>query len=114
MYQQKKTVPASLFCSFAQRNTFQVVLATNGRFSFAIFSYADDGIQWLAGGASGQITAQVGFDAGDGERFYSVPGSRTADIVNLPTMTNIGVPGKFVFRIDANIASTCQEGQMEY
>lgn len=43
---------------------------------------------------------QVGFNAGDGVNFYSVPGSMTDSMLNLPHMSNIGVPGQFVFRVD--------------
>ncbi|XP_052089062.1 uncharacterized protein LOC127725814 isoform X2 [Mytilus californianus] len=37
---------------------------------------------------------------GDDIHFYSVKGSRRADIINLPDMSNVGYPGKFVFRVD--------------
>ncbi len=69
--------------------TFQCVLMTDGTISFVKFLYADGEIQWTTGGASGGINgfsgtpAQVGFDAGDGERFFSVPGSQTNEIVNI-------------------------------
>ena len=43
---------------------------------------------------------QVGFNAGDGRRYFSVPGSRTASIVNVETTTNVGLRGRWVFRID--------------
>ena len=47
---------------------------------------------------------QVGFNAGDGETYYSVPGSRTDAIVDIDMTTNIGVPGRWLFRTDnANI-----------
>nr|XP_054773489.1 sushi domain-containing protein 2-like [Lytechinus pictus] len=88
------------------RNSFQAVLVTDGRYSFAIFNYGD--INWTTGTASsgdpstglGGIPAQVGFNAGDGVTFYSVPASRTADVVDIETTSNIGVPGRWVFRTD--------------
>ena len=43
---------------------------------------------------------QVGFNAGDGLRYFSVPGSRQAAIVNVETTTNVGLPGRWMFRID--------------
>ncbi|KAK2168445.1 hypothetical protein NP493_1225g02057 [Ridgeia piscesae] len=79
-------------------NTFQIVLITNGRHSFTIFNYGD--ITWTAGSASNGIPAQVGFNAGDGRRYFSVPGSRTASIVNVETTSNVGLRGRWVFRID--------------
>lgn len=45
---------------------------------------------------------QVGFNAGDGEHYYSVPGSMTDAVLNLPQMSNIGIPGQYVFRVDQN------------
>lgn len=37
---------------------------------------------------------------GDNLHFFSVKGSRTADIINLQNMSNVGYPGKFAFRVD--------------
>ena len=43
---------------------------------------------------------KVGFNAGDGVNYYAVPGSMTDSMLNLPRMSNIGIPGQFVFRVD--------------
>ena len=96
-------------------NTFQCVLMTDGTISFAMFLYADGEIQWTTGDASrgrngfGGTPAQVGFDAGDGVRFFSVPGSQTAEIVNIDTTSNIGIPGVWLFQVngDINAAPNC-------
>uniref|UniRef100_I3KT48 Sushi, nidogen and EGF like domains 1 n=1 Tax=Oreochromis niloticus TaxID=8128 RepID=I3KT48_ORENI len=92
-------------------NTFQVVLITDGELSFTIFQY--NNITWTTGmhassGGNlvglGGIAAQAGFNAGDGKRYFNIPGSRTADVVNVEGTTNVGFPGKWVFRIDdANV-----------
>lgn len=42
----------------------------------------------------------MGFNAGDGVNYYAVNGSMTDSVLNLPQMSNIGIPGKFVFRVD--------------
>ncbi|XP_041485569.1 LOW QUALITY PROTEIN: sushi domain-containing protein 2-like [Lytechinus variegatus] len=96
-------------------NSFQAVLVTDGRYSFVIFNYGD--INWTTGTASdgnifsglGGTPAQVGFNAGDGVNYYSVSGSRTDSIVDIETTSNIGVPGRWVFRVDnSNIGGlTC-------
>ncbi|XP_078604865.1 sushi domain-containing protein 2-like [Branchiostoma floridae x Branchiostoma japonicum] len=91
------------------RNTFQAVLASNGRYGFAIFNYGD--ITWTSGTASGGdpftglggIAAQVGFNAGNGVQYFSVPASRTDDIVDIETTSNVGIPGRWVFRIDSAV-----------
>ena len=90
--------------------SFQCVLMTNGTISFAKFLYADGEIQWTTGDASGGSNgfggtpAQVGFDAGDGERFSSVPGSQTDAIVNISTTSNVGIPGVWTFQVNGNVA----------
>ncbi|XP_069349357.1 sushi, nidogen and EGF-like domain-containing protein 1 isoform X3 [Eulemur rufifrons] len=88
-------------------NTFQTVLITDGKFSFTIFNY--ESIAWTTGTHAssggnatglGGIAAQAGFNAGDGRRYFSIPGSRTADVAEVETTTNVGVPGRWAFRID--------------
>ncbi|CAI8042991.1 Sushi, nidogen and EGF-like domain-containing protein 1, partial [Geodia barretti] len=81
-------------------NTFQCVLITDSSLSFVIFLYADDLIQWSVGTANLSAHAQAGFNAGDGIRFTTIEGSRTEAIVNIETTSNIGVPGKYLFRVD--------------
>jgi len=43
---------------------------------------------------------QGGFNAGDGVRFYVINGSRTNDILNLPSTSNVARPGQWIFRTD--------------
>ncbi|XP_036834824.1 sushi, nidogen and EGF-like domain-containing protein 1 isoform X3 [Oncorhynchus mykiss] len=88
-------------------NTFQLVLITNGEVSFTIFQYHE--ITWTTGmhassggdlAGLGGIAAQAGFNAGDGKRYFNIPGSRTDDMVDVDGTTNVGRPGRWVFRID--------------
>nr|XP_058948028.1 protein mesh-like [Pocillopora verrucosa] len=86
-------------------NNFQAVLVTNGRHSFAIFNYNQ--IVWTTGTASGGTQdglggtpAQGGFNAGDGVRFFIIPGSRTNNILNLPSTSNVARGGQWMFRTD--------------
>ncbi|XP_060723740.1 sushi, nidogen and EGF-like domain-containing protein 1 isoform X1 [Tachysurus vachellii] len=88
-------------------NTFQVVLITDGELSFTIFQYHN--VTWTTGmhassggdrSGLGGIAAQAGFNAGDGRRYFNIPGSRTGDVVEVETTTNVGYPGRWVFRID--------------
>uniref|UniRef100_K1QM71 Sushi, nidogen and EGF-like domain-containing protein 1 n=1 Tax=Magallana gigas TaxID=29159 RepID=K1QM71_MAGGI len=97
---------AGVGCS--KTNTFQAVLITNGQHSFTIYNYED--IQWTTGTASGGNSttgiggtpAQVGFNAGDGIVSFTVNASRSPDIVNVDKHSNVDIPGKFAFRIDAS------------
>lgn len=99
-----------------QTNTLQIILATNGNDSYAIFLYADGLIQWTTGDASGGsggfggTPAQAGFNAGDGINYATVPGSRTSQIVNISMTSNVGVPGMWTFKITKDIISANTTG----
>uniref|UniRef100_A0A914WTJ7 VWFA domain-containing protein n=1 Tax=Plectus sambesii TaxID=2011161 RepID=A0A914WTJ7_9BILA len=92
-------------------DNFQVILATDQLHSFVIYYY--NSIQWTTGTATGGnclglggTPAKAGFDAGDGHSYYVIPGSCLSDIINIASKSNVGSPGKFVFRVDsANIVS---------
>lgn len=96
------------FVCFSQRNTFQLVLATEGDRSFAMFLYLDDGIEWTTGddgggfNGLGGMPAQVGYDAGDSINYYTVPGSMTPSIADIETTSNVGVPGLYIFQVSFN------------
>ena len=53
---------------------------------------------------------QVGFNAGDGRNFYSVPNSQTDAILQINGTTNVRKPGRWMFRIDGKEieAAGCQ------
>ncbi|KAK1153453.1 alpha-tectorin [Acipenser oxyrinchus oxyrinchus] len=87
-------------------NTFQAVLISNGTAFFAMFNYGD--ISWTTGTASGGdpltglggTAAQSGFNGGDVNHFFNLPGSRSNEIVNIELTTNVNQPGRWLFRID--------------
>ncbi|XP_046850281.1 sushi domain-containing protein 2-like [Xenia sp. Carnegie-2017] len=93
-----------------KKNTFQVVIITNGRHSFILFNY--DKIEWTIGDAGktihGGIPAQAGYDSGDGHFFFNIKGQKRNFIRRLPLLSNVGVPGTFMFRVD--IAETTKGG----
>ncbi|XP_070298174.1 sushi, nidogen and EGF-like domain-containing protein 1, partial [Salvelinus sp. IW2-2015] len=81
-------------------NTFQVILITNEELSFTIFQY--HAISWTTGmhassggdlAGLGGIAAQAGFNAGDGKRYFNIPGSRTDDVVDVEEPPMVGYPG---------------------
>eukprot|EP00057_Strongylocentrotus_purpuratus_P022946 XP_011677420.1 PREDICTED: protein mesh-like [Strongylocentrotus purpuratus] len=87
-------------------NTFQCILVVGERFSGVIFNY--DTLLWTSDifhGANhftglGGIPAQIGFNAGDGIHAYTVHASQTEEVINMTTLSNVNVPGRFVFRVD--------------
>ncbi|XP_027838337.2 protein mesh isoform X1 [Aphis gossypii] len=104
--------------SLYRTNTFQMVLATDEVFTYAIFNYAD--MQWTshteAGGdttgGEGGVPAFVGFNAGNGTRsFEYYPYSQRStirDLVGRGWANNF--PGRHIFRIDENIMlGTCNK-----
>jgi hypothetical protein len=90
-------------------NNFQLVLIDRndtGAGNFDIeFRY--DRLEWTTGSASGGsnglggVPAQAGYDAGDGVNFFTLPGSRTGDVLNLATTSNVSLatPGLWYFQI---------------
>lgn len=90
-------------------NTFQLVLrnrSDTGAGNFDIeFRYGD--LNWTTGDASGGSNglggtpAQAGFDAGDGTNFFTLPGSRTAGVLDLEQTTNLAspIPGVWSFAV---------------
>ncbi|AXT39928.1 PEP-CTERM sorting domain-containing protein [Alteromonas sp. BL110] len=83
-------------------NTFQLVLIDRedtGAGNFDVeFRYEDIG--WTSGEASSGVPAQAGYDAGDGENFFTVPGSQTAAIADIDeSNSNTGTPGIWKFAI---------------
>lgn len=83
-------------------NTFQLVLIDRedtGAGNFDVeFRYEE--IEWTSGQASNGVPAQAGYDAGDGENFFTVPGSQTSEIANIDTdNSNTGTPGIWTFAI---------------
>ncbi|XP_059813041.1 alpha-tectorin [Hypanus sabinus] len=87
-------------------NTFQCVLITDERNSFAMFNYAD--ISWTTGTASGGdpltgvggSAAQAGFNGGDLSHFFSLPTSRTSEMLSIEQTSNVNFPGRWIFKID--------------
>ncbi|XP_069120894.1 sushi, nidogen and EGF-like domain-containing protein 1 [Argopecten irradians] len=73
------------------RNPFQIVLTTDGTKSFVMLHYLK--LDWAR-------NAMVGFNAGDGISSYTVNGSLSDDVINLVYRSTVGVPGKFLFRVD--------------
>ena len=71
-------------------NTFQLVLATDGSKSYALFLYGD--MQWST------ISAAVGFNAGRDERDFAL----NASLYNLlgNSTKYVEVPGRHIFRVD--------------
>ncbi|XP_069113377.1 sushi, nidogen and EGF-like domain-containing protein 1 [Argopecten irradians] len=81
------------------RNTFQIVLMTDGDRSFTMFHYLK--IEW-AGYANNVTKAIVGFNAGDNNNSYTVNNTDFDDVINLEHRSNTGVPGRFLFSVDGN------------
>lgn len=98
-------------CQLFQTNTFQLILATDEVFTYAIFNY--NLLTWTtptdAGGSSdrgeGGTAALVGFNAGNGTRSYEYkPYSQNSVIRDLSsTGWANGFPGRHIFRIDEDI-----------
>ena len=89
-----------------QLNTFQLVLATDGRRSIAVFNYAEDGINWagraiLSLGVGVGLGAVAGYNVGDENRHFTLPGSFSEDVQYIDNTTgNTGKEGQWVLVLD--------------
>ena len=54
-----------------------------------------DDIQWTFGDE-----ALAGMNAGDGVNYITIPGSLTSSILDIEEMSNIGVPGVWIFNFN--------------
>ena len=66
-------------------------MASDGIRTFVIFSYGD--ISWGAGSLAGIISNETQF---------FLPGSGTEAIQNVTTISNVGLPGLHIYRVDQN------------
>ncbi|XP_043469976.1 protein mesh isoform X2 [Leptopilina heterotoma] len=104
--------------SLYRTNTFQMILATDEVFTYAIFNYLE--IKWSshteAGGdttnGEGGVPAFIGFNAGNGTQSYEYkPYSQASTLRDLigRGWAN-GFPGRHIFRIDEKIMlGTCNK-----
>ncbi|XP_034836554.1 protein mesh isoform X1 [Maniola hyperantus] len=99
-------------------NSFQMVLATDEVFTYAIFNYLE--INWSshteAGGdtttGEGGVPAYIGFNAGNATRSYEYKPYSQASVLRDLTGRGWanGFPGRHIFRIDENILmGTCNK-----
>ena len=92
-------------------NTFQAILATDGKFSFAIFYYNQ--VSWSSSNGHictgvGGTSAKVGIDPGEGTTFIDITDSCLASVIRI-TEKHFVYPGgrayqkgKYYFRVDAS------------
>ncbi|KAF2892757.1 hypothetical protein ILUMI_13415 [Ignelater luminosus] len=97
--------------SKTKTNTFQLVLATDEVFTYAIFNYLD--LRWTAHTEAfgdtvtgeGGVSAYVGFNAGNGKGSYEYMPHSQASVIRDLTKTGWGngFPGRHIFKIDEEI-----------
>ncbi|XP_035785156.1 protein mesh-like isoform X2 [Anopheles albimanus] len=104
--------------SLFRTNSFQMVLATDEVYTYAIFNYAE--INWSshteAGGdttgGEGGVPAYIGFNAGNGTQAYEYKPYSQASVLRDLTGRGWanGFPGRHIFRIDERIMlGTCNK-----
>ena len=69
-------------------------MATDSIDLYVFFLYSD--IQWIQ--LNNSIIVQIGFNAGNGIDYYSIPDSGTEAMMNITRTSNVGVPGMWVFK----------------
>jgi hypothetical protein len=113
------------FSSAADKlNSFQLVLQrspgdSSGAFT-AQFRYAQ--LEWTTGSASGGsgglggIPAVAGYDSGNGQNYFMLPGSRTGDVLDVINQSNVSpsTPGlwEFAFTADGEAPGTTPDNPL--
>ncbi|XP_069461015.1 alpha-tectorin-like isoform X2 [Ambystoma mexicanum] len=90
----------------SKENTFQAALTTDGNLSFIIFNYGH--MEWTTGTSAGgdRLTglggtpALAGLNGGASNQYYNIPGSMSDDILHIGSTSNVGTPGRWIFRVD--------------
>ena len=89
-------------------NTYQVVLATDEIRSYVMMNYAH--INWTSAnnagalqGRGGMQSAMAGFNGGNGTGWTSLPYSGEGRILKLQEFSNVGIPGRWLYRVDEQI-----------
>ena len=57
-----------------------------------------------------ECDCRFGFDAGNGRDYHAITESRTPDVVNVPSKTNVGIPGMMVFKL-SNVVDGGESGR---
>ncbi|XP_022801634.1 protein sidekick-2-like [Stylophora pistillata] len=96
-----------------QGNTFQLVLITNGVYSFTMYNYPKNGLQWSAPTqrmyyryySNARGLPVVGWNAGDKEeRKHNMPRSGTVNIETIDGIRgNADMVGKWFFRLEESL-----------
>jgi MYXO-CTERM domain-containing protein len=95
------------------QNSFQLILRPSPSCGMGDFDveFRYERCEWTSGDASGGrmgtcigqpatcTPAQAGFDAGDQRNFYTLPFSRTDEVLRLCSTSNVGEPGVWRFQI---------------
>uniref|UniRef100_A0A914ZDB4 NIDO domain-containing protein n=1 Tax=Panagrolaimus superbus TaxID=310955 RepID=A0A914ZDB4_9BILA len=91
-------------------NTYQVVLATDEIRSYVIMNYAH--INWTSSNTAGALqgrgglqSAMAGFNGGNGTGWTALPYSGEGRVLKLQEFSNVGIPGRWVYRVDEQIIS---------
>jgi hypothetical protein len=83
-------------------NTFQLVIATDGKLSFLIFNFGI--MSWP--NSKFTMNSFFGYNAGDNINYYSYPDSFTNNIINVASKSNVNIPGKWIFMVSLTNSST--------
>ena len=54
---------------------------------------------------------QAGFNGGDGLRYFNIPGSGTHQVLDLSRQSNVGIPGRWLYRIDSKAGDCNNNGK---
>lgn len=85
--------------TFIETNSFQLVIATDGKITYLIYIYGK--MMWPNSGFTKKV--QVGYDAGDNVNYFTFPDSFTNNIMSVSSKSNINSPGKWLFKASNSV-----------
>ncbi|KAJ8038778.1 IgGFc-binding protein [Holothuria leucospilota] len=104
------------FTSTSNTNTFQVGLATDGTFSFALFNYEQDQMLWNTA-ALASTNLIIGYNTGTGGMYVNTQlenppfSSLAAKFTPDQFVGNTGLGGRWIYRLEANNETTINPKQ---
>ncbi|KFD49897.1 hypothetical protein M513_09226 [Trichuris suis] len=101
-----------------KRNSFQLVISTNGTSSYAEFLYADGGMQWIQSdlkfpNVPNPHTAQAGFVSPNSAP-YLLSQSNAPTMALIAEYSNVDLPGMFLYRITGKITDPKMADEEDY
>jgi len=83
---------------FVYKNSFQLVLTSDGETSYIMFNYGD--LQWPNKVVN--VSVQIGYNSGDNKTFLEIRESPNLRVVDLKHSSNVDLRSRWMYRVDSH------------